>query len=58
MSGSPFDYIFVLVTGAIAYHGLTFRNEEGESDTVRLLFGAIALLFCLRVLFVDIFGLI
>lgn len=58
MSGSPFDYIFVLVTGAIAYHGLTFRDKQGETDTVRLLFGAIALLFCLRVLFVDIFGLI
>ncbi len=48
------DWIFVLVTAAVAYHGLTFRDENGESDWVRLLFGCIALLFCLRVLFVDI----
>lgn len=41
------------VTGAVAYHGLTWRNEEGESDTVRLLFGAIALVFFFRFLLVD-----
>ena len=52
------DYIFVLVTGAIAYHGLTYQNEDGENDLGHLLFGAIALLFCLRVLFVDILELI
>jgi hypothetical protein len=48
------DWVFVLVTGFIAYHGLTYRDEEGESDIGHLLFGAIALLFCLRALFVDI----
>ena len=58
MSESLVNIIFVVVTAAVAYHGLTFRDENGESDTVRLLFGAIALLFCLRVLFVDILGLI
>ncbi|HKJ76200.1 MAG TPA: hypothetical protein VKA64_03265 [Gammaproteobacteria bacterium] len=58
MNVSLVDAIFVVVTAAVAYHGLTFRDENGESDTVRLLFGAIALLFCLRVLFVDILGLI
>lgn len=52
------DIIFVLVTGAIAYHGLTYRDAEGESEIGHLLFGAIALLFCLRTLFVDILGLI
>jgi hypothetical protein len=52
------DIIFVLVTGAIAYHGLTYRDEEGESEIGHLLFGAIALLFCLRILFVDILGLV
>ena len=35
------DIIFVLVTGAIAYHGLTFRDEEGESEIGHLLFGSI-----------------
>lgn len=56
MGGEPFDYVFVLVTGAIAWHGITYRNEEGESDMVHLLMGCIALLFCVRVLFVDILG--
>ncbi|MEJ2343885.1 MAG: hypothetical protein P8076_10420 [Gammaproteobacteria bacterium] len=50
--------VFVVVTGIVAWHGLTYRDAEGESDTGHLLFGAIALLFCLRVLFVDIFQLI
>ena len=48
------DWLFVLVTAAVAYHGLTFRDEEGEREWVHLLFGCIALLFCLRVLFFDI----
>ena len=52
------DWIFVLVTAAIAYHGLTYRNPDGERDLVRTLFGCIALLFCLRVLIVDILELI
>ncbi len=48
------DIIFVFVTGAIAYHGITYRDEEGNRDFVRLLFGCIALVFFLRVLLVDI----
>ncbi len=52
---SILDIVFVLVTGFVAYHGLTHRNEDGENDIGHMLFGAIALLFCLRVLFVDIF---
>jgi len=53
----PVNWLFVLITGAIAYHGITYRTPDGERDTVRLLFGCIALLFCLRVLLVDILGL-
>jgi hypothetical protein len=49
-----FDYVLVIATGAIAYHGLTFRGEDGESDFGHLLFGCIALLFCVRFIFVDI----
>jgi hypothetical protein len=45
------DWLFVLVTGVIACHGLTYRNADGDRDLVRTLFGCIALLFCLRVLF-------
>ena len=50
------NILFVVITGLIAWHGLTFRDYEGKKDFVRLLFGAIALLFCLRVLFFDILG--
>lgn len=52
------NWVFVVVTGAVAYHGLTYRDANGERDLVRTLFGCIALLFCLRVLFVDILELI
>lgn len=52
------NLVFLVVTGAVAYHGLTYRDEEGNSDTVRLLFGCIALLFFFRVLFVDVMELI
>jgi hypothetical protein len=52
------DIVFVVVTGAVAYHGLTYRDESGESEWGHLIFGAIALLFCLRVLLVDIFKLV
>lgn len=51
------DIFFLIITGAVAYHALTYRNEEGERDTVRLLFGSIALLFFFRVLFVDVLQL-
>lgn len=50
------NVVFLIVTGGIAYHGLTYRDAEGNSDTVRLLFGCIALLFFFRVLFVDVMG--
>ncbi|WP_455206673.1 hypothetical protein [Kaarinaea lacus] len=52
------DIVFVVVTGVVAYHGLTYRDENGESEWGHLVFGAIALLFCLRVLLVDIFNLV
>jgi len=52
------DWIFLLVTAFIAYHALTHRDENGENDVGHLLFGAIALLFFMRVLIVDILKLI
>lgn len=51
------DIVFLIVTAVVAYHGLTWRDEEGRSDFVRLLFGAIALLFFFRVLLADVLGL-
>ena len=58
MSEMAVNIVFVVVTGLIAWHGLTWRDENGEADWVRLLFGAIALLFCLTVLASDILGLV
>ena len=49
-----FNWIFLIVTGLVAWHALTHRNDDGENAVGHLLFGTIALLFFLRVLFVDI----
>ena len=48
------NILFVLITAFIAWHGLTFRDKNGNKDFVRLLFGSISLLFCIRVLFTEI----
>ena len=48
------NILFVFITAFIAWHGLTFRDKNGNKDFVRLLFGAISLLFCIRVLFTEI----
>ena len=45
------NFIFIIITAFIAWHGLTFRDKNGERDFVRLLFGSISLLFCLKVFF-------
>lgn len=47
-------YIFVIITGAIAYRGITYRGENGETDIGHLLFSCIALVFYIRVIVVDI----
>ena len=52
------NIIFLAVTGYIALHGIRFRNEEGESDFVRLLFGCVAAVFFFMVLFQDVLGLV
>ena len=58
MGENLINWIFVGVTAAVAYHGLTFRDPEGDSDWVRMLFGCIALVFFLRVLLVDVLGIV
>ncbi|PHS03342.1 MAG: hypothetical protein COA89_17015 [Acidithiobacillus sp.] len=52
------NIIFLAVTGYIALHGIRFRNEEGESDFVRLLFGSIAAVFFFMVLFQDVLEIV
>ncbi len=51
---TPINAIFLAATAFIAWHGITFRTEEGETDFVRLLFGCIAAVFFMLVLFQDV----
>ena len=45
------NVIFLVVTALIAHHGITYRNPDGEKDFVRLLFGCIAGVYFILVLF-------
>lgn len=51
------NLIFLAVTGFIALHGIRYRDAEGNTDFVRLLFGCIAAVFFFMVLIQDVFGL-
>ena len=55
---SSFNWIFLAVTAAIAVKGITIRNEDGSSDFVHLLFGCIAAVFFMLVLFQDVLGVV
>ena len=52
------NFIFLAATGYIALHGIRFRNKDGESDFVRLLFGSIAAVFFFMVLFQDVLEIV
>jgi len=52
------NWIFLAVTGFIAWHGIRFRDAEGNTDFVRLLFGCIAAVFFFMVLFKDVLGMV
>ena len=52
------NIIFLIVTAFIAYHGLTYRNKNGESNWVHLLFGCIAAVYFFLVLFQDVLKVI
>jgi hypothetical protein len=52
------NIVFLLVTALIAHHALTYKNDEGKKDFVRLLFGCIAATYFFLVLFKDVLGLI
>ena len=49
---------FLAFTGYIAVHGIQFRDDEGNSDFVHLLFGSIAAVFFFMVLFQDVLGVV
>ncbi len=52
------NLIFLAATGYIALHGIRFRDKDGKSDFVRLLFGCIAAVFFFMVLFQDVLGVV
>ena len=48
------NIIFLVVTALIAHHALTYRNDEGKKDFVRIFFGCIAAVYFFLVLVKDI----
>lgn len=52
------NLVFLAVTAAIAWHGIRYRDAEGNTDLVRLLFGCIAATFFFLVLFQDVLGIL
>lgn len=50
------NWAFLAATGAVAWHAIRFRDENGDPDFVRLLFGCIAAIFFLKVLLEDVLG--
>jgi hypothetical protein len=52
------NMIFLAVTGYIALHGIRYRDEDGNTDFVRLLFGSIGAVFFFMVLFQDVLGIV
>ena len=51
------NLIFLAVTGFIALHGIRYRDADGNTDFVQLLFGCIAAVFFFMVLIQDVLGL-
>lgn len=55
----PFiNIVFLIVTAAIAWHGIRYRDAGGNTDFVRLLFGCIAATYFFLVLFQDVLGIV
>ncbi len=54
----PINFVFLIITGVVAVHAIRHRDEEGKSDIVRLLFGCIAAVFFMLVLFQDVLGVV
>jgi len=50
------NIIFLIVTALIAHHALTYKNNDGKKDFVRLFFGSIAAVYFFLVLFKNVLG--
>ncbi len=55
---TPINMLFLAVTGFITWHGIRYRDKDGKTDFVRLLFGCIAATFFFLVLFQDVLGVL
>ena len=55
---SAINFGFLTVTALVAWHGISFRDKEGKTEFVHLLFGAIAAVFFFKVLFQDVLGVV
>ncbi len=54
----PINIVFLAATGFIAWNGIRYRDSEGKTDFVRMLFGCIAATFFFLVLFQDVLGIV
>ena len=54
MNETLVNMIFLFATGMIAWHGIRYRDSNGQSDFVRTLFGCIAATYFFLVLMKDI----
>jgi len=52
------NILFLVATAFVTYHGLTYRDKNGESNWVHLLFGCIAGVYFFLVLFRDVLKVI
>lgn len=52
------NWIFLAATAVIAFKGITAKNPDGKADFVHLLFGCIAAVFFMLVLFQDVLGVV
>ena len=52
------NILFLVATAFVSYHGLTYRDKDGESNWVHLLFGCIAGVYFFLVLFRDVLKVI
>ena len=51
------NIIFLTVTALIAHHALTYRNDEGKKDFVRIFFGCIAAVYFFLIFLKNILGI-
>ncbi len=51
------NIIFLIITAFIAHHALTYRNDEGKKDFVRIFFGCIAAVYFFLVFLKNVLGI-